>query len=454
MDGRLVALPWFVDLGLLYYRSDLLDAAAIPVPPTWPVLEDAAMRIQDMKRGGGESRFWGFVWQGAGGESLSCNVVEWVASWNGGGIVERSGRVSVDNPRAAYALERAARWMGLISPESVLADAEAETLARFAAGNAAFMRHWPYAWQELQSADSPVRGNVGVALLPKGGVEGRHAATLGGWQLAVSRYSRHPDEAADLVRYLTSVPVQRARAVGHGYLPTRTELPSEPTVLATSPIMRLLGPDSDVVFAVRPSSVTGAWYPEVSQRLQGAALQVLMADLDAEMATASLADARRQRVAFTRPYYVSPARFVSRRGAFADVDPATLKGKRIGVRRGTTFDDYVTDNYAPYAEILRYPTQLGALLDLVLERIDLVIGDQLVLHQTFLATPQGQDYEFVVPLLSEPVWFGAGNAVAVAKNDRGLRTLLDRAVADIHVNGVFERIQRAWFSRDIRGPEK
>lgn len=142
-----------------------------------------------------------------------------------------SGRV--DNPDAAYALKRAARWIGLISPESVFADADAETLARFAAGDAAFMRHWPYAWQTLQAPSSPVRGQVGVALLPKGGAEGQHAAVLGGWQLAVSRYSRYPEQATDLLRHLTSARVQRTRAQQYDYLPTRQELFSEPAVLAS-----------------------------------------------------------------------------------------------------------------------------------------------------------------------------------------------------------------------------
>ena len=289
VDGRLVALPWFVDLGLLYYRTDLLAAAAIRTPETWPQLEDAAMRIQDSRRGAGDDRFWGFLWQGWRGEGLTCNALEWIASWRGGGIVEPGGRVSVDNPRAAYALSRARRWLGLISPESVLADSEAATLERFAAGNAAFMRHWPYAWEALQGPESAVRGNVGVAPLPKGGVGGRHAAALGGWQLAVSRHSRHPDAAVDLVRYLTSTAVQRARAIEHGYLPSRSGLLTDSEVLDAAPYMRFLAADSGLVPTARPSTVTGVWYPDVSRRIQSAVFDVLMARLDADEAVAGLA---------------------------------------------------------------------------------------------------------------------------------------------------------------------
>jgi trehalose/maltose transport system substrate-binding protein len=289
--GRLVALPWFVDLGLLFYRKDLLAAAEVPVPATWSTLEDAASRIQDSRRGSGDERFWGYLWQGRRGEGLTCNVVEWIASWGGGAGVERDGRVSVDNPRAAYALARAARWLRLISPESVLADAEAETLDRFGAGNAVFMRHWPYAWEVLQDAESAVRGRVGVALLPKGGAEGQHAAAVGGWQLAVSRYSRHPEQAVDLVRHLTSAAVQRVRAVEYGYVPSRRALLSDEAVLAAAPYMGFLAPGSGITLASRPSTATGSWYPEVSRLIQDAALQVLLAGGDSDSAVRTLADA-------------------------------------------------------------------------------------------------------------------------------------------------------------------
>jgi lysine-arginine-ornithine-binding protein len=178
-------------------------------------------------------------------------------------------------------------------------------------------------------------------------------------------------------------------------------------------------------------------------------------ELDAAVASISITDARRERVAFTRPYYVSPARFVARRGALADgdIDPERLAGRRIGVRRGTTFDHYVTDNYAAGVEIVRYTTQPGALLDLALGRLDLVLGDQMVLTRTFIEKPQGSEFELIGRPLTDPRWFGYGNGVAVARNDRGLRTLLDRAVADIHVDGLFERIRRRWFGGELWAPD-
>ena len=130
-------------------------------------------------------------------------------------------------------------------------------------GKAAFMRNWPYAWSLGQAADSPIKGKIGVAALPMG-EGGRPAATLGGWQLAVSKYSKNIDAAAALVMYLTSPEIQKKRAVGGSYNPTIPALYKDKDVLAANPFMGELLPVFTNAVA-RPASVTGLKYPEVSQ---------------------------------------------------------------------------------------------------------------------------------------------------------------------------------------------
>jgi trehalose/maltose transport system substrate-binding protein len=267
VGGRLVALPWFLDFGLLYYRKDLLEAQGIPVPEDWEQLEDAAIRLQDHQRESGEERFWGFVWQGWPDEGLTCNALEWIESWGGGSIVEPDGRISVGNPKAEHALKRPTGWLHILSPESVLSYTDRESLEQFASGEAAFLRHWPGAWSVLEAEGSQVRGKVGVAPLPKGGPEGRHVGTLGGWQLAVSRHSPHPELAADLVRFLTSAEVQRQRALAGTLVPTRPAVYKDPEVVSALPFLGLLA-DGGLELVARPSTVTGASYPEVSELLQ------------------------------------------------------------------------------------------------------------------------------------------------------------------------------------------
>src|ERR1700733_8010924 len=114
--GKLVAMPCLIDIGLLFYRTDLLRRHGYRKPPeSWEELEEMAAKIQRAERGGGQKGFWGFVWEEASSEALTCNALEWQVSEGGGPIVEND-IVTVNNPRAVAAWARAARWVGAISP--------------------------------------------------------------------------------------------------------------------------------------------------------------------------------------------------------------------------------------------------------------------------------------------------------------------------------------------------
>jgi len=287
VDGRLVAMPWYTDAGVLYYRKDLLERYGEPVPATWSALAATAKRIQDAERSAGNSNLWGFLWQGDAYEGLTCDALEWIVSHNGGTLVDTDGTITVDNPNAITALEEAASWIGEISPRSVLEMKEDDARVIFQAGNAVFMRNWPYAWALLNRPDSPVRSKVAVAELPRGGKGGRHAATLGGWNLAVSRYSRQPSLAADLVMYLTSAEEQKKRALIASYNPTISSLYKDPEILKAVPFFGELF-DNFVDAVPRPSSVTGSKYDQVSKAFWEAVRDVLAGHSTANESLAEL----------------------------------------------------------------------------------------------------------------------------------------------------------------------
>jgi len=286
VGGRLVALPWFVDVGLLYYRRDLLGRHGLPVPRTWQELTDTATRVQRAERAAGAARLWGYVWQGRAYEGLTCNAIEWLASHGGGTIVDAGGRITVNNPRAAAAIALAASWVRRISPPGVLNYAEEESRGVFQSGQALFMRNWPYAWTLLQSPDSPVRGKVGIAMLPAA-ADGRPAAALGGAQLAVSRYSRNRAAAVSLVLYLVSSAEQKRRALAGGYHPTIPALYEDAELLAASPLFKALREALDGV-VVRPSSAVGTDYNRVSYAFANAVHTVLAGQSDAESSLRAL----------------------------------------------------------------------------------------------------------------------------------------------------------------------
>ncbi len=274
VKGRLVGIPWFVGVGVLYYRKDLLKKYHLPVPTTWAELASTAKTIQDKERQVGNPKMSGFVWQGRAYEGLTCDALEWIASYGGGTIVNEQGESTVYNPQAIRAIENAAKWVNTISPPGVLNYAEEEGRRLFQSGHAVFMRNWPYAWALSQNEDSPVKGKVGVTALPKGGPNGQHAGTLGGWQLAVSKYSKHQQIAIDLVLYLTSQEIQKERAIEASFLPTIIALYQDQAVLEANPFFAHL--ENSLKNAVaRPSRITGNQYNKVSAAFWNAVHSVL-----------------------------------------------------------------------------------------------------------------------------------------------------------------------------------
>ena len=219
VDGKLVAIPWFTDAGLLYYRTDLLEKYDIEPPETWAELEAAAQTIQDGERAEGNQDFWGYVFQGNAYEGLTCNALEWVASSGGGTIISPDGTITIGNDDAIDIVNQVAGWVGTISPPGVIAYGEEDSRGVWQAGNAAFMRNWPYAYSLGNADDSEIKDLFDVSPLP-GATSGQSAATLGGWQLAVSAYSEHPQEAAELAFFMASEQEQKRRAIDYSLNPT------------------------------------------------------------------------------------------------------------------------------------------------------------------------------------------------------------------------------------------
>ncbi|PMR78663.1 ABC transporter substrate-binding protein [Halomonas urumqiensis] len=286
VDGQLLALPWFTDAGLLYYRTDLLETYGHEVPDTWQQLTDIAREIQNAEREAGNQRMHGFVFQGRAYEGLTTNALEWIASYGGGTIVDAEGNVTVNNPQAADALTLAASWIGDISPEGVRNYMEEEARGVFQAGNAVFMRNWPYAWSLGQAEGTAIQGKFAAAPLPHG-PEGESVATLGGWSWAVSRYSEHPEVAADLVAFMTAHDQQKAHAIRFGMNPTREALYQDEEVLEAQPFIGELY--TTLVGGVpRPASVTGEHYPRVSNAFFNRVHQVLSGNAEASQALEQL----------------------------------------------------------------------------------------------------------------------------------------------------------------------
>ena len=290
IDNKLVAVPYDANIGLLYYRTDLLREYGYRKPPrTWDELETMAARIQAGERAKAKkakTEFWGFVWQGGATEALTCNALEWQASEGGGQIIENDQTISVNNPHAIGAWQRAARWVGSISPPGAVGYKEWDTLNVWLAGDAAFMRNWTIGYVESLAAGSPIRNKFDVSLLPEG--KAGRVGTLGGTGLAVFRFSTHPHEALELVRYLTSRDVQVKRSRLLSEAPTQPALYDLPEVLEQNPRFALLSQAFRTGIVSRPSNITGKKYEDVSNAYMQAVHSVLTRERSAPEAAAAL----------------------------------------------------------------------------------------------------------------------------------------------------------------------
>ncbi|MFY9646937.1 MAG: extracellular solute-binding protein, partial [Terriglobales bacterium] len=294
VGGKLVAIPYRVQIGALEYRTDLLREYGYDHPPTtWDELERMAVRIQAGESAKGNKDFWGYVWQGAPTEGLTCNALEWQFAEGGGRIVENDRTISVNNPATIRAWQRARRWIGWISPPSVQAYRETDSMNVFDSGVAAFNRAWAETTitptgqpRLLHWRDSLVVDRTGYTSIP-GGPGGR-AGTLGGSGLAVSRHSAHPQEGIALVRFMTQAQIQFTRAENDsGTPPLQPEVHDLPSIQNPPEKEQKAGQHRGGIIS-RPSTVTGHAYEQDAAAYIAAVHSVLIGEKGAPEAAAAL----------------------------------------------------------------------------------------------------------------------------------------------------------------------
>ena len=285
VDGKVVAMPYHAHVGVLEYRTDLLRKYGYNHPPkTWDELEEMAARIQAGERAKGRKDFWGYVWQGAAGEGLTCNGLEWQIAEGGGRIIENDKTISVNNPAAIRAWQRAAGWVGWISPPSVVAYRELDSMNVWDSGGSAFRRTWQWDYRLAHGQESAMPDRTGYSSMP-GGPRGR-VGTLGGIGLGISRFSTHSREAITLIRFLIGRELQSRDRARVG-APPQPELYELPLIVDPYPQSPQLTQQRGGVVS-RPSSIAGPVYEGVSKAYIEALHSVLLRKTSAPNATAAL----------------------------------------------------------------------------------------------------------------------------------------------------------------------
>jgi multiple sugar transport system substrate-binding protein len=277
-NGKQWAMPKFIDAGMLFYRTDLVSKDQ--VPKTWDELLKKAKEL----KGQGGTKF-GYLMQAKQYEGLVCNAVEFIASY-GGQIVDKNGNVVINSPEAIKGLKKMVEIVRSdIVPSNVTTFTEPESHTAFIEGQAPFIRNWPYQYALANDPEqSKIVGKVGVAPLPAG--DKGSAAALGGWMTAINKYSKHPKEAWEFVKFMTGPEGQKISAIYGGLAPTLPELFKDKEVLKANPFFAEEGFVNALNAAVPRPVVPN--YPEISEIIQINVSKALAGELTVEQAVANM----------------------------------------------------------------------------------------------------------------------------------------------------------------------
>ncbi|MEM9770557.1 MAG: ABC transporter substrate-binding protein [Cyanobacteria bacterium P01_D01_bin.73] len=279
--GGLYRMPFRTDMGMLYYRKDLLDELGIAPPETFADLVSASKRLQEA-----DKTEWGYLWQGKQYEGLAAMVVEIFEGFGGFWVDPTTNAVGLDKPEAIAAVEFLVDAIDEgISPPGTTTYTETETLRFFRNGSAAFLRNWPYVWAEANKPDSPIRGKVGI--VPMVHAPGKSSgACQGGWGLGINRFSKHPDEAIAAAKFFAREDIQKQFVMEHSYVASRKSLADDPDVTAKYPQYSQLVEILDSSPVLRPPIAQYAQASDILQRYLTAALTQSMTPEAAMMAAA------------------------------------------------------------------------------------------------------------------------------------------------------------------------
>lgn len=231
-QNKLYWLPLRSDVGVLYYRADLLAATGYTAPPqTFQELLDMSRRIQSS--GLAE---WGYIWQGRQYEGLVAVFEEVLAGYGGFWIQPDTNEVGLDQPAALKSVKFLQRVIQEgISPIAVRSYNEDDSFNKFAEGETVFLRNWPFIQPRLNQSQ-PLRNRVQIA--PTVHAPGRVSTPCkGGWGFGISSRATHAEEAWRAIQFFTSEAAQRQLTLESGYLPSRRSLFTDRNLLEQFPYL-------------------------------------------------------------------------------------------------------------------------------------------------------------------------------------------------------------------------
>ena len=236
-NGKIYGSPLFEDQGFLYYRKDLLAKEHLQVPKTWEQLASEAKQLQSA----GLVKY-GYVFQGASYEGLTCDYMEFLADAGGSATNSNYTQASLNSAASIKAVTfmRSLITSG-VSPSAVTTFMEAQAMSTFASGQAAFLRNWDYAYADSQVAGTPTVGKVGVAPLPTfAGQSYPGYSNIGGWNLYINPHSKNIAADLTFIKFMASTTAQDVLSEQYSEIPTVESVRTSPAVLKLNPVLAIV----------------------------------------------------------------------------------------------------------------------------------------------------------------------------------------------------------------------
>jgi multiple sugar transport system substrate-binding protein len=255
-NGKLWAAPVFTDVGVIYYRKDIISTP----PNSWDEMKTMAKAASPSKTK------TGYLWQGAQYEGLVCNFVEVLYGY-GGNVIDPNNpkNIIVNSPEGVAALTQMVSWVGSISPSAITTYMEETARSSWQNGDSAFMRNWPYAYVlGNDPATSKVAGKFDIHPMLYGGSNTTGHSNIGGWQHGINAFSKNPDAAWKFIQYMISPPSQKTLATQLSLLATLKSIYTDPDVLKANPFFAKV---PAIVQNGLPRPVS-PFYPDITQAIQ------------------------------------------------------------------------------------------------------------------------------------------------------------------------------------------
>ena len=273
-QGKIVAAPLRTDLGVLYYRKDIISTP----PQTFDQL------VSQAKSNASKTKY-GYVWQGSQYEGLVCNFVEVLGGY-GGTVLDpnNSKSVTVNSPQGLQALTEMVSWVGTISPISVTTLTEEPCRQAFQNGDAIFMRNWPYAYSLGNASGSKVADKFDITSMPYGGSNTTGHSCTGGWNMAINAFSKNPDASWKFMQYMLGETAQKTLAIQGSFTPALQSVYQDSDVQQKQPLFTKLAP---ILQNALPRPVSPV-YPDLSNIIQTQVHQALSKQITPQAALSAM----------------------------------------------------------------------------------------------------------------------------------------------------------------------